>query len=103
MLLQIIVGKVQIRTVVIPFSGLLGVLLEKVLLHVFSYFGSILISLFLFFISLFLIFQVPLVSIFEKWLHREKPPPKPNEVRVVQEPREEPKKEKRWYRNLSNS
>jgi S-DNA-T family DNA segregation ATPase FtsK/SpoIIIE len=95
MLLQIIVGKVQIRTVVIPFSGLLGVLLEKVLLHVFSYFGSILISLFLFFISLFLIFQVPLVSIFEKWLHREKPPPKPKEVRVVQEPREEPKKEKK--------
>ena len=90
LLLQILVGKIQIRAVAIPFSGLLGVLLEKSLLHVFSYFGSILIAFFLFFISLFLIFQIPLVSIVEKWLHREKPPEKPKEIRVVQEPREEP-------------
>ncbi len=52
-LLQITVGKIQVKTVTIPFSGLLGLLLERGLLHAFSYFGSLLLSVILFLISLF--------------------------------------------------
>ena len=62
-LLQIRIGRIQMKAVVIPFSGLTGVLLERGLLHALSYFGSLLLSVVLFLISLFLIAQAPLFSI----------------------------------------
>ncbi len=99
-LLQIFVGKVQVRGVVIPFSGLLGVLLERALLYMLGYFGSVLLGFFLFFISLFLMFQEPLVQVVQGWLKREREKPlveRPKEVRVVQapEPKEEPRRERK--------
>jgi S-DNA-T family DNA segregation ATPase FtsK/SpoIIIE len=62
-LLQITIGRIQMKAVVIPFSGLTGVLLERGLIHALSYFGSLLLSVVLFLISLFLIAQAPLFSI----------------------------------------
>ena len=62
-LLQITIGRIQMKAVVIPFSGLTGVLLERGLIHALSYFGSLLLSVVLFLISLFLIVQEPLLSI----------------------------------------
>jgi DNA segregation ATPase FtsK/SpoIIIE, S-DNA-T family len=96
-LLQIVVGKVQIRTVSIPFSGLLGLLLERGLVHVFSYFGSLLLSSVLFLISLFLIVQVPFLSMIEMRMKRKKSveeeePPKA--IRVIEERPPEPVREK---------
>jgi S-DNA-T family DNA segregation ATPase FtsK/SpoIIIE len=95
-LLQILVGRVQMNAVAIPFSGLLGVLLERGLLHAFSYFGSLLLSLVLFLISLFLIARAPLVSLVGSRLSRMRTvveTVKP--VRVVEEKGEEhPEKEK---------
>ena len=93
---QILVGKVQIKTVATPFAGLLGLLLERGLVHVFSYFGSILLSSVLFLISLFLIVQVPFLSMIETRMTRkrsvEEERPKP--VRVVEEKPIEPAREK---------
>ena len=95
-LLQILVGKVQIRTVVIPFSGLLGLLLERGIVHVFSYFGSLLLSSVLFLISLFLIVQVPFLSMIETRMTRKKPieEERPKPIRVVEERPPEPVEEK---------
>ena len=97
MLLQISVGKVQMRSVAVPFSGLLGLLLERGLVHVFSYFGSLLLSSVLFLISLFLIVQVPLVSLIQKRVAARKEPeePRPRPVRVVEEKQEEPKEKEK--------
>ena len=86
----------------IPFSGLLGLLLKRGLVHVFSYFGSLLLSSVLFLISLFLVVQVPFLSIIEAHMKRKKPvgeeTPKP--IRVVEErlpdvPRERERKRER--------
>jgi S-DNA-T family DNA segregation ATPase FtsK/SpoIIIE len=95
-LLQILVGKVQVRTVAIPFSGLLGLLLERGLIHVFSYFGSLLLSSVLFLISLFLIAQVPFLSMIETRMMRKKTPAeeRPKPIRVVEERLPEPPPEK---------
>ncbi|HUJ68550.1 MAG TPA: DNA translocase FtsK 4TM domain-containing protein, partial [Syntrophorhabdales bacterium] len=97
MLLQISVGKIQMKGVGVPFSGLLGLLLERGLVHVFSYFGSLLLSSVLFLISIFLIVQVPLVSLVQARVaarrEPEEPPPRP--VRVVEERHEEPKERER--------
>ncbi len=92
-LLQICVGKIQMRSVVVPFSGLLGLLLERGLVHVFSYFGSLLLSSVLFLISLFLIVQVPLVSIIQTRVMRKKEPAEPpgKTVRIIEEKPEEPR------------
>jgi DNA segregation ATPase FtsK/SpoIIIE, S-DNA-T family len=86
LLFQIPFDRVPMRGITIPLSGLLGDLIAKGLLHVFSYFGSLLLSTFLFLISLFLMFQKPLLSIAGTWLKRERTvveEPKP--VRIVQE------------------
>ena len=95
-LLQILVGKVQIKTVTTPFSGLLGLLLERGLVHVFSYFGSILLSSVLFLISLFLIVQVPLLSMVQTRMMRKRPvkDERPKPIRVVEEGPPEPLREK---------
>ncbi|OPY69890.1 MAG: DNA translocase FtsK [Syntrophorhabdaceae bacterium PtaU1.Bin034] len=93
-LLQITVGKIQVKTVTIPFSGLLGLLLERGLLHAFSYFGSLLLSVILFLISLFLIAQVPLLSIIETRLSRKKSVERTKAIKVVEEKVEQPPREK---------
>ena len=90
MLLQVLFGKLQVRTVSIPFSGLLGLLLERTLLNVFSRFGSILISTIMFVISLFLIVQVPLLSVLEKRMARRKSVERTKEIKVVEEPKPPP-------------
>jgi S-DNA-T family DNA segregation ATPase FtsK/SpoIIIE len=95
LLLQISVDKIQMKGVIIPFSGLLGDLLAKGLLHVFSYFGSMLLSSILFLISLFLMAQVPLLSILESRMVRKKAVEQTKAIRVVEErPQEPPEKEK---------
>jgi S-DNA-T family DNA segregation ATPase FtsK/SpoIIIE len=97
MLLQVLFGKVQIRSVTIPFSGLLGLLLEKTLLNVFSRFGSVLISVIIFVISLFLMLQVPLVSVVEKRVARRRSVERTKEIKVIQEEKkpQPPKEEKK--------
>ncbi len=93
--LQIMIGKIQLRGVLIPFSGFLGLLLQKTLINLFSYFGSYLISIILFLISLFLIIQAPLLSIIEKNVVRKKLVERRKEIKVTEEPKEEPKVEKK--------
>jgi S-DNA-T family DNA segregation ATPase FtsK/SpoIIIE len=93
--LQIMIGKIQLRGVLIPFSGFLGLLLQKTLINLFSYFGSYLISIILFLISLFLIIQAPLLSIIEKNIVRRKLVEHRKEIKVTEEPKEEPKVEKK--------
>jgi DNA segregation ATPase FtsK/SpoIIIE, S-DNA-T family len=90
MLLQMLFGKVQIRGVALPFSGLLGALLERALVYVFNYFGSLLISILLFIISLFLVVQAPLVSVVEKKVARKKSVERAKEIKVVEEPQPKP-------------
>jgi S-DNA-T family DNA segregation ATPase FtsK/SpoIIIE len=89
--LQIIVGKVMLRSVAIPFSGFIGILLEKTLVNLFGYFGSYLIAVILFFISLLLIVQAPILSIIEKSVARRKPLDRRREIKVTEEPKAEPK------------
>ncbi len=90
MLLQVLFGKFQIRTVSIPFSGLFGLLLERTLLNVFSRFGSILISFIILVISLFLIVQVPMLSVIEQRVARRKSVERTKEIKVVEEPKPSP-------------
>ncbi len=90
MLLQVLFGKFQIRAVSIPFSGLLGLLLERTLLNVFSRFGSVLISLIMLVISLFLIVQIPMLSVIEQRVARRKSVERTKEIKVVEEPKPAP-------------
>jgi S-DNA-T family DNA segregation ATPase FtsK/SpoIIIE len=95
-LLQIIVGKINIRGVSVHFSGLLGFLLERTLMNFFGYFGSILICIILLCISLFLIVQAPIVSILEQRLARKKTVERRKEIKVTtEEKKEAPKEEKK--------
>jgi S-DNA-T family DNA segregation ATPase FtsK/SpoIIIE len=93
--LQMIVGRIQLRGVGIPFSGFLGLLLEKTLVNLFSNFGSYLISIILFLISLFLIIQAPLLSIIEERVMRKRSVERRKEIKVTEEHKEEPKIEKK--------
>ncbi len=90
MLLQVLFGTFQIRTVSLPFSGLLGLLLERTLLNVFSRFGSVLVSLIIFVISLFLIVQIPMLSVIEQRVARRKSVERTKEIKVVEEPKPSP-------------
>ncbi len=105
MLLQVLFGKLQIRTVSVPFSGLVGLLLERTLLNVFSRFGSILISLIIFVISLFLIVQVPMLSVIEQRVARRKSVERTKEIKVVEEPnhRRRRRKSENWSRRPLSS
>jgi DNA segregation ATPase FtsK/SpoIIIE, S-DNA-T family len=87
--LQLTVGRIMLRGVAIPFSGFMGVLLEKTLVNLFSYFGSYLISVILFLISLFLIIQAPILSVVEQRVARRKPIERRREIKVAGEPKEE--------------
>jgi DNA segregation ATPase FtsK/SpoIIIE, S-DNA-T family len=95
-LLQIIVGKIEMRSVSINFSGLLGFLLDSTLMTFFGYFGGILICVILLLISLFLIIQAPIVSILEERLARKKTVERRKEIKVTtEEKKEAPKEEKK--------
>jgi DNA segregation ATPase FtsK/SpoIIIE, S-DNA-T family len=85
LLLQISIDKIQLRGVPIPFSGLLGDLTSRGLIHVFSYFGSLLVSAILFLISLFLIIQVPFVSMIEGLAARRKPVEDAKAIKVAED------------------
>jgi S-DNA-T family DNA segregation ATPase FtsK/SpoIIIE len=85
-----------LRGVVIPFSGFLGSLFEKMFLKFFNYFGSYLILIVLLMISAFLIVQAPLLSIIERGIARRKPLERRKEIKVTEEaPKEERKVEKK--------
>jgi S-DNA-T family DNA segregation ATPase FtsK/SpoIIIE len=95
-LLQIIVGKINIRGVSVNFSGLLGFLLDRTLMNFFGYFGSVLICVILLLISVFLIIQAPIVSILEQRLVRKKTVERRKEIKVTTEEKKEvPKEEKK--------
>jgi len=91
-LLQLLAGNTHIRGVAIPFSGMLGVLLQRALVSLFSYFGSYLIAVILFLISLFLIIQAPILSIIEKGIRMKKSVERRKEIKVTEEKKEEPQK-----------
>jgi len=94
LLFQVPFDRVAMRGVSIPVSGLLGDLIAKGVLHVFSYFGSMLLSSLLFLISLFLVFQMPLLSLTGAWMRKGKPAVEEvKPVRIVEE-RPEPQPEK---------
>ncbi len=95
-ILQISIGQIHLRGVVIPFSGFLGSLFEKMFLKFFNYFGSYLILIVLLMISAFLIVQAPLLSIIESGIARRKPLERRKEIKVTEEvPKEEKKVEKK--------
>lgn len=92
-ILQIIIGQIHLRGVVIPFSGFLGLFFEKMFLKFFNYFGSYLILIVLLLISAFLIVQAPILSILETSMARRKPIERRKEIKVTTE--EPPKVEKK--------
>ena len=92
-LLQIFAGQISVRTVSLPFSGLLGMLLERTLVSIFSYFGSLLIAFVILIISLFLIVQVPILSILEQNMIRRRSVERTKEIKVVEEPPPKPREE----------
>ncbi|HAR97000.1 MAG TPA: cell division protein FtsK [Deltaproteobacteria bacterium] len=94
-LLQTLVGTISISRVALPFSGMLGLLLEKALFNVFNRFGSILVELFLLAISLFLIVQVPLVSAIHGKLQKKEHTQPDKDIKIVQAPKPEKKEEKK--------
>lgn len=94
-LFQIVIGRIHLKGVPVEFSGLLGSLLERALMNVFNYFGSILISAVILLISIFLIIQAPLLSILEERIARRKVVERRREIKVTEEKREEPKPEKK--------
>jgi S-DNA-T family DNA segregation ATPase FtsK/SpoIIIE len=89
-LLQLLAGNIHIRGVAMPFAGMLGVLLQRALVSLFSYFGSYLIAVILFLISLFLIIQAPLLSIIEKGIRMKKSVERRKKIKVTEEKKEEP-------------
>jgi S-DNA-T family DNA segregation ATPase FtsK/SpoIIIE len=64
--------------------------LERTLLNVFSRFGSVLISLIIFVISLFLIVQITMLSVIEQRVARRKSVERTKEIKVVEEPKPSP-------------
>jgi len=91
-LLQLIVGNFHLRGILIPFTGMLGVLLQRTLVGLFSHFGSYLIAVILFLISIFLIVQAPILSIIEKGIARRRSVEKRKEIKVTEDKKEEPPK-----------
>ncbi len=89
-LLQIAFGQVHVKGIVIPFSGVLGLVLQRSLVGLFSTFGGVLISFIILVISLFLIVQAPLLSLIEKRLSRERLVERRKSIRVAGEPTKEP-------------
>ncbi len=97
-ILQLMAGKLQIRGVVIPFSGSTGLFLEKNLVDLFSYFGSYLVSIILFLISIFLIVQGPVLSQLGELMAKRKPRESRKDIKVKEEKRIEQKAEKKEFK-----
>ncbi|HNZ59585.1 MAG TPA: DNA translocase FtsK 4TM domain-containing protein [Syntrophorhabdaceae bacterium] len=91
-LLQLIVGNFHLKGILIPFTGMLGVLLQRTLVGLFSHFGSYLIAVMLFLISIFLIVQAPILSIIENGIARKRSVEKRKEIKVKEDKKEEPPK-----------
>ena len=91
-LLQLIVGNFHLKGILIPFTGMLGVLLQRTLVGLFSHFGSYLIAVMLFLISVFLIVQAPILSIIENGIARKRSVEKRKEIKVKEDKKEEPPK-----------
>jgi DNA segregation ATPase FtsK/SpoIIIE, S-DNA-T family len=95
-LLQITVATIHVKSVAIPFSGLFGAVLEKVLVKFFNYFGTFLISILLLLISLFLIIQAPILSVVEERIARRKRVERRKDIKVIEDlPKVEKKEEKK--------
>ncbi|MGD0231135.1 MAG: DNA translocase FtsK 4TM domain-containing protein [Syntrophorhabdales bacterium] len=90
-LLQITIERIRMGGEPIQFSGLVGFYVAGGLLHALNRFGSLLVSIVLLLISLFLIAQAPLVSIVGSRLSRKKAGEPAKAVRVVEEKGEERK------------
>ncbi len=91
-LLQVMIGKIRLSGIDMPFSGFLGSLLERTFMALFGIFGGVLISLILLLISFFLIVQAPILSIIEKNMARRKPLERRKEIKVTEEKKvEQPK------------
>lgn len=95
-LLQILIGRIHLRDVPLDFSGLLGAFLGRIFVYFFGYFGSILLTVVLFLISLFLIVQAPILTLVEARMARRKNVERRKEIKVtVEEKRETPPKEEK--------
>lgn len=97
-LFQLFFGTIKIKGISIPFSGLLGLLFERSLVGLFSSFGSYLIALTIFLISLLLVIQVPIFSKIQKIMARRRPVEsveRRKEIKVVEEKRGPDKNERR--------
>ena len=68
-------------------------LLERTLVSIFSYFGSLLIAFIILVISLFLIVQVPILSILEQNMIRRRSVERTKEIKVVEQPPPKPREE----------
>ncbi len=93
MMLQLVIGEIHLRHMPVNFSGMFGFLLERTLMAFFGRFGSILISVILLLISLFLIIQAPLLTVVEERLARKKKVERRKQIKVTTEERKEPPKE----------
>ncbi len=102
-LLQIMVGKIRLSGIAIPFAGFFGSLLERSLIALFSCFGGILISVIILLISLFLIIQAPILTIIEKTIARRKPVERRKEIKVAEEKKPEPLPQKEEKKPVQES
>ncbi len=94
-LLQLPIGSIHLKGVTIPFSGFLGVLLEKTFVTYLGSFGSYLVAVILLLISVFFIVQAPILSIIESRVARKRPLERRKTIKVTEEKKEEPKAEKK--------
>ena len=106
-LLQILVGRMPMKGVTIEVSGLVGFLVAGGLINVFASFGSLLLSVVLFLISLFLIVQAPLFSIAGAIagarLSKRRAAQVPKPVKIVEERGEEKEKERKEKKVVQES
>ncbi|MCX7856733.1 MAG: DNA translocase FtsK 4TM domain-containing protein [Deltaproteobacteria bacterium] len=82
--LQLLIHNVTYKGVKIPFSGVIGIILENSLINLFGYLGTHLILMFILIFSVFLITHSPLVSIFEYKLRTRKEKQRKREIKVVE-------------------
>jgi len=84
-LAQLIVGRIHIKGVYIPFSGFFGVVFGEILTSLFGYFGAYLLLVVMLLISVFLIAQAPIFSLIEDKWKKRRTLEKKKEVRVIEE------------------
>ena len=87
-LLQSILGEVDVKGVRMFFSGLLGFVLKDGLERLFGQFGSLFISSLFLFISLFFLLQAPIIEAIEKRFKRRRPVERRKEIKIRESERE---------------